>query len=368
MELTDIQKAIEEHATATAATIAKQDETIAALKANLIELEQKAADGHQHMPGARSDLADTLVKNPQIDAVSKKLTRDTSVEGKAMQLLGLETKNTITDNAGDFHNVTGTGIFGGLERRRFIIEHLRIVPVNSGHVAYSREVSFTNAAAEQAAGSPLVFTEGAPKAESSIVYELIDQRLPTTAHFIKASNQVLADVPQMRNLLDGRLRFGLAVKTDAQIVATMTTAGNFTAFTPTSGDDGIASINRAIAALETEDAMATLCLLNPTTYRSLQRLRATGGNEQHILGSPAGINREAVWNVSVLPSNAVPAGKLLLIDAETLGEYYLRASTTIDIGYVNEDFTKNLVTIRAENRGQLAIIRPVSIMYGSLTL
>lgn len=368
--LDDISEAIAKHADATAAKIAAQAQTIDELKANLIEIEQKAAEGGW-TPGSLSggaSIADTLVKNEHVAAVASKSTRDTSVEVKTSGLFGIERKSTVTDNSGDFHNVVGTGVFGALERRRFILDFLRIVAVPAGHAAYTKETSFTNNAATQAAGSPLVYTEGASKAESDIVYELVDMRLSTTAHFIKASNQALADVAQLGNILDGRLRYGLRVKTDSKIVDALTTSGNYTAFTPTSGDDGINSINRAISQLEQNDAMATLVLLAPETYRSIQRLRATGGNEQPIMGAPAGVNREAIWNVPILPSNAVTAGKLIVLDTDNLGEYYQRSQAQVDIGYVNDDFTKNLVTIRAEERGDLAVVRSAAVVYGDLTL
>ena len=39
----------------------------------------------------------------------------------------------------------------------------------------------------------------------------------------------------------------------------------------------------------------------------------------------------------------------------------------VEMGYVNDDFTKNLVTIRAEERLGLAVDRPAAIMYGAIT-
>tara|TARA_R110002110_G_scaffold376568_1_gene586433 strand:- start:6771 stop:6968 length:198 start_codon:yes stop_codon:yes gene_type:complete len=43
------------------------------------------------------------------------------------------------------------------------------------------------------------------------------------------------------------------------------------------------------------------------------------------------------------------------------------AMAQVDIGYVNDDFTKNLVTIRAEERGDLAVVRSAAVVYGDLT-
>ena len=43
-------------------------------------------------------------------------------------------------------------------------------------------------------------------------------------------------------------------------------------------------------------------------------VQANSGGGQFILGSPAGQNRETVWNVPIMPTNAVTANKLWVID------------------------------------------------------
>lgn len=372
MELKDIQAAIAEHTAATAATIAALTGQIDGLKANLNEVELRSADGYRPGHGApRADLASTLIEHDLVRQIATKSRRDGGqIEVKAASLIGLERKSTVTDNDGDFHNVSGSpsGIFGGLERRRFIYDALPHVAVSTGHVATTRELAFTNGAAVTVAGSPAVYTEGVAKAETDITFETVDLRLPVIAHWLKASNQALADVGQLRALLDSRLRYGLRVKQDAEIVSTLTTAGNFTPFTPTSGDDAIASVNRALATLEANDAAATLIVLNPATWRSIQRIRAVAGDGQHIVGNPQQVTGEMLWGVPVLVSNSMTANNLLALDTATLGEYFVRQDAVVDVGFVNDDFVKNLVTIRAELRGALQVVRAVSVVYGALTL
>lgn len=239
---------------------------------------------------------------------------------------------------------------------------MNVVPVTQGSVSWSRETGFTNLAAIQAA-------EGDLKAESTLTFELIDSTIPTIAHFVKVSSQALSDQPQLENILGNRLRYGLNVKLDDLIingaVTGWTVAGNFTAFTPTVGESGIDSVNRAIALLETGEASATLVLLNPADYRTLQRLKSSGSGE-YLFGSPAGSNREALWNVGVLPSNAVTAGKLLVLDAAQQGELYVREDARIDVGYVNDEFARNLLTLRAELRALNTVVRPAAVVYGDL--
>jgi HK97 family phage major capsid protein len=373
-DLSELQAAIEAHAAATAATITKQAGEIDALKADLLELEQKSVAGITTMPGGggvdgASALAGELLKNDLVQGVAAKSNRaGGAIQVKTSDLLGLEHKNTVTQNSDPLGPRGYAGIFAGLERRRFIFDLVHKIPVTTGTVDTVRELLYENNAATQAAGSPLAFTEGAAKSESNLTFEAVSLRLGTTAHFLKASTQALADSEQLRGLLERRLRYGLLIRNDAAIVETIVANGGHTAFTPTSGDDAIASVNRAIAAAEVLESQPTVILMSPVSWRQIQRIRAVAGDGQHIVGNPQQITGEMLWGVPVMPTNAVDVGKFIVADFMTAGEYFLRQESVIDFGFVNDDFTKNLVTIRAENRGAYQVIRAVAIQYGDLTL
>lgn len=363
-DLNAIEAAVKSHTEATTKALAEQDMSIRALRERQADLEQKALEvggGSPAYADGAVTLANEMIRNEQVQGVARKASTRTSVEVKASQLLGLETKNTVT--GGTFFNSEAGGIFPGLARRRFLRDFLTIVPSSQGSVSWSRETGFNNAAAVQAA-------EGDEKAESTLTFELIDSVIPTVAHFVKASNQALADQAMLLNLISNRLRYGLNIKLDDLIingaVTGWTVTGNHAVFTPTVNESGIDSINRAIAMLEINEASATLVLLNPADYRSLQRVTAVGGSEEYLFGSPAGQNREAVWNVQVLPSNSVAAGKLIVLDAAQQGELHIREDARIDLGYSGDDFLKNLVVIRAEMRALNVTVRPDAVVYGDL--
>lgn len=360
-DLDAIKTAIEAHTKATADTIAEQREKIDDLKAIVYELEQKAA-GHPFPYGgldSTPDLAATLVKDPLVTALATKSRRDGGqIAVKSAQLL--ERKSTTTgDPAAMFSISQPEGIFSGLERRRFLYDVLPRVAVGTGSVATVREVAFANNAATVA--------EADLKPESDLTYELIDLRLPTIAHWLKASVQALADVGQLRGLLDSRLRYGLRVKQDAEILAALTTVGNFTAFTPTSGDDAFDSVSRALAMLEAADAMPDLVVLNPGTWRAIQRLRST--DSQFLMTpAPGQAIAEQLWGVTVLPSNGMAADELLVLDTQAFGSYYIREEAVVDVGFTGDDFLRNLSTLRGELRGALQVVRPAAVAYGPLTV
>jgi len=362
-DISTLSRAIEAHTKSVEEALEAQSLQIGTLRESLLTLEQRTLESGGRRPASGdATLAAEVIQHPNIAGVATKAATRTSIEVKASRLLGLETRNTVV--GGDFFNSQAGPIHTGLARRRFIRDFLTVVPVSQGSVPWTRETSFTNAAAIQA-------SEGAAKAESALEFELVDSTIPTIAHTLKASNQALSDQPMLVNILGNRLRYGLSVKMDGLIVSGAATGwtieGNHTAFTPTEGESGIDSVNRAIAMLETNEASATLILLNPATYRGLQRVKATGGSEEYLFGSPSGQNREALWNVQVLPTNAVAAGKLLVLDAAQQGELYLREDARLDVGYVNDDFARNLLSLRAEMRALNVVAQPGAVVYGDLT-
>jgi HK97 family phage major capsid protein len=151
-----------------------------------------------------------------------------------------------------------------------------------------------------------------------------------------------------------------------QNISGMTKSGNYTAFTPSSGEQALDGVNRAKYKVIEADYMPTGILLNPTNWGAIERLK--GSDNAYLVGNPFGTITPVLWGLPVVASNSMTAGKQLVADFATSYEYAERQSTVIDVGYVNEDFTKNLVTIRAEKRGALATIRPASAYYGDLTL
>src|SRR5690606_37334688 len=77
---------------------------------------------------------------------------------------------------------------------------------------YARELVFTNNAdvvSENPSGG---------KPQSNITFEADSAPIVTIAHWVPASKQVLSDVPMLQSYVDGRLRYGLKFKEEAQLL------------------------------------------------------------------------------------------------------------------------------------------------------
>src|SRR5690606_8034717 len=82
----------------------------------------------------------------------------------------------------------------------------------SNSVEFVRESGFTDNA-NVVSENP---SDGKP--ESNITFEMDSAPVVTIAHWIHASKQVLADVPMLQSYIEGRLRYGLKLREEAQLL------------------------------------------------------------------------------------------------------------------------------------------------------
>lgn len=280
----------------------------------------------------------------------------------------IEVKNTVTSGSTTVFPQQQPGIIRGNFLPLTIRELFRAIPVTSNMVNSLREASWTSNGAEVA--------QGAAKAESDVTFEQYNVPITTVAHWIKVSNQLLADAPAITAYIDTRLRDGLAQRIDAQLLngdgtspnlSGLTDAGNFVAYTATSGDLLVDAINRAKYALLATGNSPDVVVVNPADWGAMERTREGSGTGMYLYGSPGTMAGDNPFGLRIVLSNNMAAGKFLVgaIDASCV--LYNRQGATVEMGYVNADFTNNLVTIRAEERLGLGVDRPAGLLYGDFT-
>lgn len=248
-----------------------------------------------------------------------------------------------------------------------IRQRIPTITISTDSVAALREVSFTNRAAETA--------QGALKPESEAVFEQYPVPVQVVAHWMKVSNQLLADAPAIASYIDTRLRDGLAQRIERQLLlgdgstpnlSGLTDGGNFTAYTATSGDNLADAINRAKYALWATGNAPDTVIVNPADWSAMELARDTSGGA-YLYGTPGTLAGTTPFGVAVVMSNHMPQGSFLIGNLAGSATIYQRAGATVEMGFVNDDFTRNLVTLRAEERLALAVDRPSGIMYGDIT-
>jgi len=280
----------------------------------------------------------------------------------------VEVKATVVSDSTTVFPYQNPGIIGGAFVPLTGRDILTSVPISSNMANSLREASWTNSAAE--------VSQGAAKNESDISFEQYNVAITTVAHWIKVSNQLLADAPAIARYIDTRLRDGLAQRVDRQLLlgngtspnlSGFTDSGNYTAYTPTSDDLLVDAINRAKYTLWAAGYQPTAVVVNPADWGAMERSRESAGSGMYLYGLPgmnAGTNP---FGLRVVLSTHLASGKMLIGDFSNSATLWVREGVAVEMGYINEDFTKNLVTIRAEERLGLGVERAGAFYYGDFT-
>lgn len=280
----------------------------------------------------------------------------------------IEVKNTVVADSTTTFPDQRPGVIPGNFLPLTIRQVLPTIAVSTNAVNALREASWTNSAAETA--------QAAAKPESDITFAPYNVVIETVAHWIKVSNQLLADAPAVAAYIDTRLRDGLAQRVDRQLLlgngtspnlSGLTDAGNFTAFTPASGANLVESINKAKYQLWAIGQSPDTVIVNPADWGAMELAREGAGTGAYLYGAPGTHAGTNPFGVRVVLSNHMPQGSFLIGNLRGAATVYQRQGAVVEMGFVNDDFTKNLVTIRAEERLGLGVDRPSAILYGTIT-
>lgn len=221
--------------------------------------------------------------------------------------------------------------------------------------------------------------EGGDKPESQMFFEERTASVQTIAHWMKTSRQVLADMPGLRQGIDSDLIYGLLRKEDLALLyatgVSPQTAGILTdpdiqAYNWSEGeaDDTEAdAIRRSRTLVELADFEATGCILHPKKWENIELEK---GNDKHYLWvngmgglNPAG---ESMWRMPLVTTRAIASDQWLVGAFAQAATIYDREQANIRFAdQHSDDFTKNLVTILAEERLALAVRRPEAFVLGT---
>ena len=287
-----------------------------------------------------------------------------------------EVKNVVTNLVGNTFNDQKPGVVAGAMRIFTLEGLLATLPASSNAVEYVRENVFTNAAAEA--------VEGTQKGESSITTNLITEPVSTIAHWIKVSRQLANDNAALAAYINMRMVYGVNLRVENQIIqgtgvapniSGFTKAGNFTAHGYTAAlltAAGLDPANRfdligkILGDCQVANYPADVIVLNPIDWWLLRLEKDNTG--RYLLGNPGGAVAPTLFGVPVVASNAMVEGSVLITSLANAATFYNREGVVVELSDSDSDnFTKNLVTVRAERRCMLAVERPAAVRYGDLT-
>lgn len=253
----------------------------------------------------------------------------------------------------------GSGIWADPRKNLSLFGVLPHLVVNSNAFEFHRLDSYTNAADYQA-------NEGSDKAEGNMPTSLISAPICTIAHFIKASEQVLGDVPALQQQIGNLLQYGVLAKAESQLIAG-STAGKIqglltsaTTFTATAGGMRVDDIGEAMTGLLVSGWNPGLIVMHPADWHIIRSER-TATEKNYVAGGWANPAPPNIWGIPVVLTSSLTAGTALVLDASQCA-ILDRMQARVEVGRDGNDFTQNMVTIRAEMRIGLAIFSPTSVL------
>lgn len=236
----------------------------------------------------------------------------------------------------------------------------------SNAIEYVRETGFTNNAAPQ--------VEGELKAESNMAFELATANVRTIAHWIPATKQILDDAPQLASYIDGRLRYGLTYVEEEQLLLGDGTGQNILGLIPQAttyntdlnkaGDSRIDAIRHAILQVRLAEYRASGIVLHPKDWESIE-LTKTDDNA-YVFANPTAQTQPRLWGLPVVETTAMPEGQMMVGAFNMAAQIFDRETTTVEVSTEDRDnFVRNMVTVRAEERLAMCVYRPESFVVGA---
>jgi HK97 family phage major capsid protein len=212
-------------------------------------------------------------------------------------------------------------------------------------------------------GAPAVTAEGAEKPQVHFADPTpVTVALKKIACHIKESDEYIDDYPFLASAINGRLLYELGLVEQNTLVTDLlgTTGiqtGNIAA------NATVVQIADEIlkAAMDVQDGSgfaADAVVINPADWYTLRIGRDS--NQRYYgegyFGSQAIPN---LWGIPVCVTTAVAAGTIVVGAFKTCGSVVSKGGVSVEATNSNEDdFVKNLMTIRAEERLALAVRRP----------
>lgn len=239
---------------------------------------------------------------------------------------------------------------------------------DSNAVYYPRMTGRTNNAATVA--------EGALKPESSMAFESVIAPVQTIAHYFLISRQIMDDAPALASSIDAEARSGLKDVEDAQLLFGDGTGTNLLGLTPqatpfvkqwtNTGATALDVLIQAVAQVEAQNFKADGMVLNAVDWRMLQAIKDGMGN--YIGNNPfeAAVLQQ-IWQLPVATTNRMPRGKFLIGPFKTQAQIFDRMEVEVLLSTEDSDnFRRNLVTARCEERLAFTVKRPASFVTGDL--
>jgi len=225
-------------------------------------------------------------------------------------------------------------------------------------IRYPQEDTFTNAAT--------TVDEGALKPEAAFDTSEVDAPVRKIAVTAKVTDELFGDFPAMRDYIDNRLRYMVGLTEEAQLLNGNGTAPNIKGILQTAGiqtqalagDPVPDGVYKAIVKVQATGFFEPDgAVFHPLDWQDIRLLKTVDGI--YIWGPPMDPGPDRIWGLNVVRTTSMTQNTGLVGAFQLGAQVFYREGMRVEATNSNEDdFKKNLIAIRAEQREALAVYRP----------
>lgn len=321
----------------------KAEVTEIALK--VLELETKGKSSTEAPESLQKMLTE---KAEELKAMKEKSGASVQITLKAAGTMALSTNTTGQIPQAERE----AGITKIVRRNPFILELVNVGSIMSNVWEWVEQ--------KNPDGGASMTAEGAIKSQADFDLVVASANVKKVTAYIKVTKEMLDDVELIRSEIDQELRELINLKIDDQLLngtglalnlvginanATAYAAGAFAlAITQPNNFD---VLRTAINQVRVNLFEPTHIVLHPTNVTQMDLAKASDGH--YILPPFASNDGTVISGIRVVANTGVTIDNFLVGDFSKAGVRF-KEGLTINVGYENDDFTKNLVTILAEAR------------------
>lgn len=299
----------------------------------------------------------------------------TAMAGNLVSRPALGSAVNIVERA--FRNARVRDLFPADRTNQSVVDYIRV----TGFTNAARPVAERTAADGVAAGNVAFGLK--PKSDLTFVAE--QARVITIAHIIDAHRNALADEPRLRGIIDREMMYGLQLVEDQQILWGSGTGENLRGIFNTSGTQAYTqyagaagppvvppeykatAIRRALTRVMLAQYEPTGIVLHPFDWEDIELAQDTQGRYLFVANVAIGADRR-LWRLPVVETPAMTEGRFLAGAFGLGARIYDREDANVQISTENRDnFERNVISIRAEERIGMSVDRPESFVVGTFT-
>lgn len=306
------------------------------------------------------EVISTLEANKEsLKDLSEKKTKSVNFTVKAAGTITTSNVSAVAGGISMLLNSFEPGITPLPRTAPFFLDLFTAVPTGGSTVSYA-EMKTPD-------GGAGMTGEGALKSQADFDLVEAKQTVRKVTAYIKTSREALDDIAALAGEINGELMTLVKLKADSQAMNGDGTGQNLTgiiynspAFTggdlagtipfPNNFDvlaAGLTEIMTAeVIAGEPAGFMPNVIVMNPIDVVAMKLTKNTYGDYVFPITLPGSTT---VLEVPIVMNARMTVGDFEIMDT-TRGNYRVRGGVEITVGYENDDFTKNLVTILAEMR------------------